>query len=296
MMRTVAALATVMLLAISAACGGGDGDGTIEVDDGEVSISDDLPGDFPDDFPIYDGADLQSTIRGEQDGIEGAIVTWTTGDDVDDVRAFYDEAFDGGPWSSVTEGTAAGSAYWGVEHGGSGKVGYVAVNDGDDVTIVATVGDDPSQAASDDDGTGEGDDSSDETTGDGSDGDGSGDAGDPPEATLPDEVDLPAAFPSDVVPIIDDARVTAANTVTANGVTAFTVALYSEQSAEEIADFYKSELEGKGYTQSVQTSDGSGIYAAYAENVDGTGTLVIVTANEGDVEGYRQVVLQVSNS
>jgi hypothetical protein len=287
-----------LLLVGSAACGGG-GDKTIDIGDGEVSIGDDLPDSFPDDFPIYDGADLQSAIQGEQDGIEGIVATWTTGDDVDDVRAFYDEQFDGDPWSTTTEGTAGGTAYWTVENS-TGKVGYVAVSDGDDVTIMATVGDDPNRASSDgdvDDGSDDGSDDDSDSGDDGSDDSSDdGDSSDFPEAEVPDEVDLPSDFPSDIVPIIDGARVTAANTVTVNGIETFTIALYSKDTADEVASFYKAELEGKGYTQSIQTSDGNGVYAAYSENSDGTGKIIVVTANESDVEGYRQIVLQVSQT
>jgi hypothetical protein len=295
----VRALALGIVALTFAACGGDDK--TIDLGDGdEVTVSEDLPDEFPDDFPIYDGADFQNSIRGEQDGIEGIVATWTTGDDIDDVKAFYDDEFAGGPWTSTSSGEAGGSAFWTAEHSDTGKVAYIAISPGDDVTIIATVGDDPDQASSGDDGDDSGDggdgssDDADDSGGDGSDdgsGDGSTGSGD---ATLPDEVDLPAGFPDDEVPLLDDAHVTSANTITSNGITMYTVSFYTKDSAQDVASHYKDDLEGKGYTQSIQTSDGSGIYAAYAENDDGTGWTVIVTASDADVEGYRQVVLQVS--
>jgi hypothetical protein len=282
------------------ACGGGDKK-TIDLGDGnEVTIGGDLPDSFPDDFPIYDGADFQGASTAKQDGIEGTVATWTTGDDLDDVTAFYDEEFADGPWAIQTEGTAGGSAYWAVQNSDSDKAAYVSVSESDgEVTILATVSDDPNQASSDgDDGSDDGSsDDGDSSSDDGDDGSSSdGDDGDVPviEAELPDEVDLPNDFPTDLVPLLDDAHVASANTITSGGVTAYTVAYYTEDTADEVASYYKGELEGKGYTQSVQTSDNNGIYAAYAENADGTGKIIVVTASDSDVDGYRQVVLQVT--
>ena len=89
---------------------------------------------------------------------------------------------------------------------------------------------------------------------------------------------------------------TTANTVTSNGMQIITIGYYTKESADDVASFYKDELEGNGYTQSVQTSADEGIYAAYSENSDGTGRIVVVTASDGDIEGYVLVVLQVSSS
>ena len=139
---TIAIVFATALLA-TAACGGGD-DKTIDVGNGdEVTLSNELPGDFPDDFPIYEGADLQGATEGEQEGIRGIVATWTTGDDFEDVRSFYESAFDGGAWKSSGNGNAGGTAWWSLEESDGDQVGYVAVTDGDGVSIIATVGDDP---------------------------------------------------------------------------------------------------------------------------------------------------------
>jgi len=114
--------------------------------------------------------------------------------------------------------------------------------------------------------------------------------------SLPDAVDLPNGFPSDQVPMPDDGRVSYANTITSNGVTSFMVNAYSKKSIEDLGNFYKDELEGNGFTQSVQTSDGQGVYAAYSENPDGTGTVVVLTITEADIQGYRQVYVQVTEA
>lgn len=297
-MRTwmLGALALALIVG-GAACGGG-GDKTIKTDGGQVRVSDDLPDSFPDDFPIYDGADLQGAVEGEQQGIEGVIATWTTKDDLNDVVQFYKDKLGKGDWSIQSQGSGGGTNYWVVENSKTNKTAYVSVTGEDEVSIVATVGDNPDQASGDDNSggnSGSGDDSSNDDGTDGSSSDDSGDSGSG-NSQLPDEVDVPDDFPKDEVPLVDDARVTSANSFSAGGTNAVMVSYYTKKSAEEIASFYKDKLEGKGYTQSVQTKDANGVYAAYAENDDGTGRVVVMTVTEGDVDGYRQVALQVSGT
>lgn len=312
MLKWILALGCAASLLAGAACGGGGDDETIDLGDGnEVTVGDDLPDDFPDNFPVYEGADLQGAVTGEQDGIQGIVATWTTGDDYDDVQAFYEDAFaEGSDWESVLNGTAGESAYWSVEERDGTRVGYVAVADGDEVLISATVGDDPNAASGDgdsgdddadgsdggSDGSSDGDDGSGDDGSDSSDGDdgSDGDSDNGGSTDLPDEVDLPGDFPSDV-PFPDDATITAANSISSDGVTSYTIAFYSKDSVDDLADFYKGELEGDGYAQSVQTSDANGVYAAYSENDDGTGRVIVISAYEGDIEGYRQVLLQVTS-
>ena len=287
---TAIAIACLTALLAAAACGGG-GEKTIDVGNGdEITLNSDLPDDFPDNFPIYEGADLQGAVEGEQDGIKGIVATWTTGDDFDDVQSFYDGAFEGGTWKSAASGNAGGSAFWSLEEGDGDRVGYVAVTDGDEVTIIATVGDDPNAAAG-----AEGDSS--EADGSTADGDSSSGSGsDASTSDLPDEVDLPDDFPSDRVPLPDDARLVTANSISANGQQAFTLTFYSQNSIEELAESYRSKLKGKGYSQAFETSDASGVYATYSENSDGTGEVIVFTISDGDVEGYRLIVLSVTEA
>jgi hypothetical protein len=296
-------------LLIAVACGGGGDEKTIDLGDGdEVTLGTDLPDDFPDDFPVYDGADLQGAVQGEQDGIQGIVATWTSGDDFSDISAYYEDAFQEGPWISDTKGSAGGSTYWSVTDGGD-QVGYIIVSQGDEVTIVATVGDDPNvqSGSGDDDGSsddGGSDGSDDGSSDDGSSDDGSSDGGsdddggssDDVSLDLPDEVEPPDGYPSDRVPLPDDIRVTAANSFSANGQDTYIVGFYTKDSAKDIGDFYKGELEGQGFTQSFQTSDANGTYATYSENSDGTGLIVAISVNESATEGYREGVVQVTTS
>lgn len=296
LVRTLGISAIGIALVASTGCGGGGGEKTIDLGDGgEVTLGTDLPGDFPDDFPIYDGADLEGASQATQDGITGIVATWTTGDDLDDVTAFYTSEFENGPWTSSTTGSAGGSTWWSAEHA-DGKVAYVSVSEADGVTIMAVVGDDPDQASSNDDDTSSDDSSGDDSSSDdsSSEDDGSSDSGGG-GADLPDEVDLPDDFPTDLVSFPDSLRITTGTSYSANGQATFMVGFYTKDSPQEVADYYESELTGKGFAQSVQTSDSSGVYSAYAENEDGTGTIIVVSANDtGSVEGYYEGVVQVT--
>ena len=288
--RTLGISAIGIALVGATACGGGGDEKTFDL------VGGDLPDSFPDDFPIYDGADLQGASRAEQDGIEGIVATWTTGDDFDDVTAFYTGEFEGGPWTSSTTGSAAGSTWWSAEHP-DGKVAYVTVTQGDDVAIMAVVGDDPDQASSDDDDdTGSDDSSGDDSSSDGtsSDDEGSSDSGGG-GADLPDEVDLPDDFPTDLVSFPDSLRITTGTSYSANGQATYMVGFFTDDSADSVADHFEDQLTGKGYTQSVRTSDATGVYTAYAENDDGTGTIIVVSVNDtGAYEGYNEGVVQVT--
>ncbi len=270
---------TVAIVSLATfACGGGDKK-TIDIGNGDnVTIGTDLPDSFPDDFPIYDGADLQGAVQGEQEGISGTVATWETGDDFADVKKFYADALKDGPWKSVGDGTIADSAFWSVENSAGDKQGYIQIADADPTTIIVVVGD----AAGDlvpDDGADDTDTGSDSGGGE-----------------LPKAVDLPDDFPSDRVPLPDDIRITNASSVNASGTQSFLVQFYSKDSTDDLAAFFKDGLEGKGFTQSFQTAQDGGVYAAYSENDDGTGAIIAVTVTDGDVEGYRSVFLQVTEA
>ncbi len=283
---TTIAIACVSALLLAAACGGGSK--TIDVGNGDkVKVSTSLPDDFPDNFPVYDGADLEGAVEGEQEGIKGIVATWTTNDSFDDVKAFYEGKFEGGAWKSTLNGSAGGSVYWSLDETDGDRVGYVAVSDGDKVSIIATVGNDPNlvSGGSETPGTDETPPASDPGTGSGG-----------GTSELPDEVDLPNDFPSDRVPLPDDARLFTANAVSVGGERSFGLSLYTKDSIEGAAQSYQDKLEGSGYSQTFETSDANGEYALYAENSDGTGIVVGVTINEGDVEGYRLVVLSVTEA
>jgi hypothetical protein len=274
---------TVAMVSLAGfACGGGDKK-TIDIGNGEVTVGDELPDSFPDDFPIYDGADLQGVVQGEQGGISGTVATWETNDDFEKVKKFYDAALKDGPWKSLADGTVAGSTFWSVENSAGEEQGYVQIADTNPTRIVVVVGNRGGDIGGDvstpDSGSGDPSSGSDSSGGD-----------------LPKEVALPDDFPSDQVPLPDDIRITNASSVNAGGTQSRLLQFYSKDSADDLASFFKDELEGKGFTQSIQQSQDGGIYAIYSENDDGSGLLVSITILDGDVAGYRQVTLQITSS
>jgi hypothetical protein len=301
---TSALTAGIALLSLLAACGGGGGEETIDLGDGNsVSVGGDLPDDFPDDFPVYDGADFQGAVQAEAEGVEGTAVTWTTGDDYDDVVSFYEAAFDGGSWTSSSNGSAAGTKYWLVDQADGDQVGYVAVTEGDGVSIIATIGDDPNEASADGS-SDDGNDSADEASSDPDEGssdtvddssDGSSDGSDSSsDVDLPDEIEIPDEYPSDLVHVPDGARVTLAQTYSANGQTTYMVGFMTEKSAADAGDELDANLTGQGYAQTIKTTDANGYYAAYSENADGSGTIIAVSVSQGSYDGYQDGIVQVT--
>lgn len=282
-MLVCAALAGAVALG-AVGCAGGSKK-TVDLGNGnKVSVGNKLPSTFPDDFPIYKGADLQGAVEGEQGGIKGTVATWTTGDALEKVRAYYNDAFSGDPWKQQATGAAGGASYWSTQNSKTGKVGYVSITGGDKVSIIAAVGDNPDQANAGASGTP----AVDVTQTDAS------DASASPNTELPSEVSLPKDYPSSRVPLPPGSRVTLANQVSANGTQSYTIAFYTKDSGEQIATFYKDRLEANGFTQSLQTTAADGVYAAYAENPDGSGGIVTLAVSPGDVPGYQQVALQVT--
>ncbi len=147
-------IALLALVAVTAAaCGGGDDDTGNPSGGGEGNVSDDLPDDFPDDFPIYDGADFEGSFSGEQDGVPEIVASWTTDDDLDDVRTFYDAEFSGdGDWTAETDGTTDDSSFWSVRKNLGGDAVFVTVaSDGDTTSITVIISEDLNDLPIDDD-------------------------------------------------------------------------------------------------------------------------------------------------
>ena len=90
--------------------------GTVDVDDGEVTFSDEegdtefraaqeLPEDFPDEVPLYDGAELESSSRVRQNDELFWTVSYATSDDYTVVSSYFEEVLEQGDWTteSITE-------------------------------------------------------------------------------------------------------------------------------------------------------------------------------------------------
>ena len=285
MRKWIAVITTITMVSLAGFACGGDGNKSLDLPGGGSITEGKLPDNWPDDFPVYDGAKLLGGISEIVDGSSAISATWETGDSADDVKQFYDEAFADGPWKSESSGVAGGGSFW-LAMKGDGAPAYVTVADGGDDKrlIVVIIGDTAGDIADPGDGF------TDEPTADDADS-GSDTSG----GMLPDEVALPGDFPADI-PLPDDIRITTATSVNVSGAQSYLVLFYSRDSVDDLAAFFKDKLTGMGFTQSIQTSQDGGIYAAYAENDDGSGAIIISTVVEGDVEGYRQVTLQITET
>jgi hypothetical protein len=280
------AVGAVLLLTFAVSCGGGD-DKTIDLPgDGDLTVSkDDPPEGFPDDFPVYDGADFIGGSSQTVDGAKALNASWETDDDASDVQEFYTDKLNSGNWRTLSTATLNDTLSITFERDGGDATGQVSVvDDGGTTTIVVVIGEGFADTGGDDGSDGSGGDATDTP-----DDSGSGTSDD----DLPDEVDLPSDFPADRVPLPDDARVTQAVTATADGATSYVLQFYSEDSVEEVADHFKSELEGNGFAQSFTSSQNGAVTAIYAENEDGTGIAVTVTVTVSEVPGYTSTALQV---
>jgi hypothetical protein len=276
----VLAVAALIGLASFAACGGGD-DKTFSAGDGEVTISDDLPDEFPDDFPQYGGADFQGSYQGESQGVSGLVATWTTDDSAEDVLNFGNTGSQGGFLFARNSDTSKVAAVYVGSDGGNTSISVI-ISDDEDV-----IPDDGSGDETPDDGDSSGD--SGDDSGDGS---SSGDGGS--AAQLPDEQDLSDDYPADRVPLPGDIRVTSSSALATGGVESFYVEFYSQQSADEIADFFKNELPGKGWTETLTSESGGEIYLSFgpADSANSS-SIVTIIISEAEVEGYRLVNLSV---
>ena len=292
-MRKLALLA-IPVLGIGlllAACGGGNSSKTVDVPGvGQVKVStgDQPPSDFPSDFPIYSGAKYNGGVSTTEEGISGFYATWQTGDSTDKVLAFYNDAFDNGAWKkTATVNSGSDGAFISVERkDDASKVGFVTVsNDGSNTQIGIIVGDNPS--GSDNSDTGK----ETPTESSGSSSDSTPSSSDSGSASLPPEVNLSSDFPSDRVPLPSDIRITATNSVTSSGSEVHQVEFYSKQSADDLANYFKTEMPKHNWAQALSTDSADGKFITYAGSNDEVLSLQITTS---DVSGYQQVTLIVT--
>ena len=299
-----AAILSLSLAGFAASCGGGDDD-TIDVPGGgEINVNEGVPDDFPEDFPIYDGADSKGGYSGEQDGVQGFYAVWETGDSAEDVIAFYESEFEDGPWTSEGSFNSAGTSLITVTNESSNQAGGVNISEVDGTTtILAFVGDDPGQDAGEDpsdDGSSDDGSSDDGSSDDGSsdDGESSSDNGSSDEedggssgsADLPEEVELQDEYPEDQLPLPDDARVTASSSFSSGGTATVFVTYYTTESMEDLEQYYQDTLTAAGYADSFSSNSNGEVFLSYTKGADtATPEAAVVSLRESDVEGYRQV-------
>jgi hypothetical protein len=286
MKRLLLMVGLLSLLAVASACGGGGGkEVTLPGNGGNVKVTTggELPSDFPNDFPIFEGANLTGTVTGEQEGQSGYFATWETDASMQDVTDFYKQALDKDPWKSSGvftsgQGTVITFARADNENFGGG----VTISGDGKTQIVAFLGEGAgqaptSEATTEEQPTPEGEATPSEQQPSG-------------QAELPNEVALPNDYPSDVAPIPSGALVTQASSYTTEGKTSFAVNYLTKEDPQSIADFYDSKVPGNGWSQSSRMSSNGEIYLTY-ENQDQGGELIFSIAPSSDYEGYTEVTV-----
>lgn len=295
-MRRFLAVAAALALTgiVAAACGGG-GSKTFKnpITGDTFSASDKLPSDFPSDFPVYKGANVQASYKGSEGGISGQVVIWQTGDSVDKVKSFYDGELDKGPWKTSSSGNAAGNSFWIADNSNGNKTAWVSVADSDGKTvIVAAVGDKQDASSGD---SGQAEDTPTPRSGNGSSGKDTPTTEPEAAATttspLPDEVSLSGDFPRDRVPFPSGARVTSDSSYSSGGQKIFVTEIYVKQSASSVSDYYKGELPRHDWTETLTTSENGEFMLMYSGATDES---VIITIAESETPGYAKVSLMVT--
>lgn len=281
------ALLALAVAGLVAGCGGDDKKTFDLGDGGKVTVSEDLPDDFPKDFPIYKGADFKGSVQGEQDGVKGFTASWETKDSLDKVKEFFDEEFSSGGWKET--GTFSSGEMLTFTAEKNDVAIYVTITRQDDKTmILAFYGEGDAFAGGDGDGSGDAGDGTDETPDDASSGDDStgDDAGSEP---LPDEVDLPDDYPNERVPLPDGARVTSASSFSSAGMNTFSVEFYTKDSPETVSDYFKETLEAKGWENAFSGESGG----EFTITVSSGEESVTVSIAESDTEGYTKATMIV---
>jgi hypothetical protein len=291
MTKFLSLLLAAFAFALAFAACGDDGETTIRGDNGDVTLSEDLPDGFPDDFPIYDGADFVGGARSTEEGAIGIVATWETRDDAEDVIAFYEDELSGdGNWVEVSQTTSPDGVFIIFQHADDeSRAGSVTVvREGDTTTIAVIIGESDDLIGDDgDDGDGSGSDGDDDGADD--DGDDDGATG---GADLPDEVELSDEFPSDRVPLPDGARVTNTSSLSTAATTTHFVEFYSETSTSDLRDYYEDELPGNGWTEVFTSTEGGEFFLSYAD--DTSTESLLITIGESEVEGYAIVSITVT--
>ena len=294
MRKLILVLAPAMLIALLAFGCGGDSK-SIKVGDTKIDLSNKLPGDFPKDFPVYKGADVQGSATGSEKGIKGTVVTWQTGDDLDKVKDFYDKSFKDGPWKSSSTGSSGDGSFWIADSEDGKKTAYIGTSrSGNKTSIVVTLGDSDKSSSSGDEDTPTSSSAKKTATpsGDDSSEDGEDSSSSPQAAELPDEANLSKDFPSDRVPFPSGARVTSTSSFSSNGAKSYFVEVYIKDTAEKASDYFKTELKKHGWTDAFASESDGEFFITFTGGSDKEAVTIAIA--ESDTPGYAKASLSVS--
>jgi hypothetical protein len=286
MKRLLFIIGLLGLLGVASACGGGGGkEVTLPGDGGNVKITTggELPSDFPNDFPIFNGANLTGTVAGEQEGKTGYVATWETDASTQEVTDFYKGALDKDPWKTAGVFTTSGGALISFTRADNENFGGAVTISGNGKTQVAVFVGEGAGLAPTAEATTEGQPTPEKAaTPEG--------VQTPTQAKLPQEVGLPNGYPADVAPIPDGARVIDASSFTTGGQTTVAVSYLTKEDPESIANFYSGEVPGNGWSEASRLSSNGEVFLTYENQAEG-GELVVSVAPSSDYEGYTEVTL-----
>lgn len=286
-------LPILVLGAIAVGCGGGGSKKTVNLPGGgQVSTSNKLPSNFPSSFPQYEGASVQGSYSGSQGGITGTVVSWTTGDSVDKVTQFYNDAFkSGSSWASTANGTANGSSYWVADSSDGKNTAYVGVSTASGKTMIsAVVAPKESSSSSGGASTSTSSGSSDTPTSSSSDNTPSSEATTSSSEPLPTEVSLSSDFPAGRVPFPSGARVTSDSSFSSNGTKTSSVDIYVKDTASNVSDYFKNEMPRHNWTNAL-TSSTNGQY--FLQFTGATGESLSINVQDSGTSGYAKATLVV---
>jgi hypothetical protein len=286
MKRLLLMVGLLSLLAVASACGGGgEKKVTLPGGDGEakVTIGGELPKEFPDDFPIFKGANLTGTVAAEQEGKTGYVATWEADASTQEVTDFYKGALDKDPWKTAgvftsSEGTLISFTRADDENFG----GAVTISGNGKTQVAVFVGEGAGQAPSGEATTEEQPTPEKKATPE--------EEETPTQAELPDEVALPDNYPSDVAPIPSGARVIEASSFTTGGQTTVAVSYLTKEDPESVGDFYGAEVPGNGWSETSRLSSNGEVFLTY-ENPDEGGQLVLTISPSDNYNGYTEVTI-----
>jgi hypothetical protein len=225
------------------------------------------PPGFPD-LPRYGGADVVASVLQVQDGDASYLVVYDTEDDRDDVTAFYRDAFDEDPWQVEQGQDSASSTLFQFSNIEDADIeGIVLVTDSKDAdltTIIVSVQ---------------------EVAG----------APDEAEDFAPGEArSAPEGLPE--LPVVRDAVLVQSAFQRQAGGRLFALSYLSQDDTDVILDFYRADLEDRGYTVEdlpAENAPPGGAGIGFRHEADGvTGTVSVSDFPVDDA--YRQIEVQVS--
>lgn len=225
------------------------------------------PPGFPD-VPRYEGATVVASVRQVQDGDASYLVVYDTDDDRDDVTAFYRDAFDEDPWQVEQGQDSESSTLFQFSNIEDADIeGIVLVTDSKDAdltTIIVSV----QEVA--------------------------GAPGDAEDFAPGEARNAPEGLPD--LPVVEDAVLVQSAFQRQAGGRLFALSYLSQDDTDVILDFYRADLEDRGYTVEdlpAENAPPGGAGIGFQHEADGiTGTVSVSDFPVDDA--YRQIEVQVS--